>query len=110
MSLGAAKVVHLLLASTTTKRAVDMAQGKSGDPPASGAQSSDSRPVCSQPSDVCYEGILSSLGYIKMLENTPGRKPPSHVPKIEKQEREKVADYDWAQWWMRIGGFQALVT
>jgi len=41
VSLGAAEVVHLLPASTTTKRAVHMAQEKSGDLPASGAQSRD---------------------------------------------------------------------
>ena len=109
VSIGAAEVLHLLLASTTTKRAVLMAQGKSGDPPASGAQSSDSRPDGSQPRDVDYKGILSRMGYIQLPENHVGRKPSSDVPELEEQESEKVADYDWAQWWMRIGGFQALV-
>ncbi len=52
VSLGAAEVVHLLPASTTSKRAVEMAEV------ASGAQSSGSRRDCSQPSNVRYKDIL----------------------------------------------------
>ena len=107
VSLGAAKVVHLLPASTTTKRAVEMAQENSCDPPASGALSRDSRLVGSQPSNVKYTDILSSRGYIQVPKNSRGRKPPSYVTELEKQECEETTEYDWAQWWMQIGGFKA---
>ena len=84
MSVGAAEFVDLLLASTTTKRAVHMALARSGYSPASGAQSSGSprnswrkadwRLVGSQPRGVDYKIILIRRGLILCSEDTPGRK------------------------------------
>ena len=122
LAIGAEKVVHLLPASMATKRAVEIAQQSdtqsSGSQP-SGAQSSEvqhgSQPsgaqrvgsVLSHPN---YKDLLREAGIIELPQNFRGRKLPVHCIEVPRSGDELGPMFDWAIWWMRLGGFQALLA
>jgi hypothetical protein len=109
LKVDATQVFQLLSSQTTIRKAVERALIEDTPTLASGSQPRDSQASAALPKKhIRYKDILSRLGFVDCVENSSGRKPPVHVGEKESTAAEDAYDAeDWANWWMRIGGFEA---
>ena len=108
VAMDALLVVQALPASWTSKKALEqIATDKLKVANPASSSSSGAQPSAFDLPHMSYKDLLVEAGLITLPVDSVGRKPSSGCSETKLTRAEEAADYDWAHWFMRLGGFQA---
>ena len=106
VDMGAVSVVDALPVSWPSKQALElMGKLKVTNPARSSSSGSQRGPVYLP--HMSYKELLVREGLIKLPRDFVGRKPSCGCYEARLTLAEEAEGYDWANWWLRLGGFQA---
>jgi len=109
VAMDALLLVPELPASWASKRALKLMEDDSKVANPASISSSGAKPSSVDLQHMSYKELLVSGNFIYLSPNNRGRKPSSGCKEIILSDAEAAEDYDWANWFMTLGGFKALI-
>ena len=109
VAMDALLLVPELPASWASKRALKLMEDDSKVANPASISSSGAKPSSVVLQHMSYKELLVSGNFIYLPPHSQGRKPSSGCKEIILSDAEAAEGYDWANWFMTLGGFKALI-